>query len=216
MGITGDTYFSNKAVSNSDLSKLKNELYPREMPDPTNAYKFGSLLDAMITEPHRVNFFKRSCDEDFFSKAEFEVAERMKAAFYKDELCNQLVGISEFQRIYLKQVTMNYRGVEFSLPMRCKFDLYMPTLGYGADIKTTTAETQAQFDAAIRYFDYPRQRAVYMTLAESDYDVLIGISKKNFKIFKTFIKRGDALYREGYEDYINLAYRWWLINGEAA
>lgn len=212
MDISGDTYYKSKAVSNSDLGKLKNELFPKNASDPTNAYRFGRLIDAMITEPEKVNFFKKTFDGDIFSKQEFEIAEKMKASFYSDSLCSNLSSISEYQKIYLKNVTFRFRGIEFNLPMRCKYDMFMSPLGYGADIKSTTAETQSQFEAAIKYFDYPRQRAVYMTLSDSDYDILIGISKVNYRVFKVFIRRGDSLYREGYEDYINLAFRYWLLN----
>lgn len=211
-----DPYFSRKEVSNSDLSRLKQELYPRFSPDPTEAYRFGSLIDAMITEPETLNYFKRTHNGEPFDRVTWEVAERMKAAFWKDELCRNLMEGAIPQMVMAKERTFNYRGVEFKLGTRCKWDIWRPDLRYGGDIKSTTAETQSQFEAAVRYFDYPRQRAWYMDIAESDYDILIGISKKNFKIFKTFIKRGDALYREGYDDYNNLAYRWWLINGEAA
>ncbi|MDX9847432.1 MAG: PD-(D/E)XK nuclease-like domain-containing protein [Tenuifilaceae bacterium] len=211
-----DPYFLRKEVSNSDLSKLKQELYPRPMPDPTQAYRFGSLLDAMITEPDRVDYFKRSHDGDVFDRGTWETALRMKDAFWRDELCQNLMQGVDSQKVMIRQRVLNYRGVEFELGVRCKWDGWRPDLGYGFDIKTITAETQSQFEAALRFFDYHRQRAFYMDIADSNYDILIGVSKKNFKVFKTFIRRGDALYREGYEDYINLAYRWWLINGEAA
>ena len=101
--------------------------------------------------------------------------------------------------------------LDFELGVRCKWDGWRPDLRYGFDIKSTSATTQAQFEAAVKHFDYPRQRAWYMDIAKSDYDILIGISKVNYKIFKVFIRRGDSLYREGYEDYINLAFRYWLL-----
>ncbi len=207
-----DTYFQRTEVSNSDLSKLKNELFPKNMPDPTNAYKFGNLIDAMITEPERVNYFKRSCDEDVFDKETWLTACKMKAAFWDDQLCQSLMAGVETQKIMIKQQSMNYRGISFELGVRCKWDGWRSDLNYGFDIKSTAAETQAQFEAAAKFFDYPRQRAWYMDIAGSDYDILIGISKKNRKIFKIFIKRGDSFYREGYEDYINLAFRYHLLN----
>ena len=47
-----DTYYQRSEVSNSDLTELKNLLYPRtQYGDKEKAFKFCSLIDAMITEP---------------------------------------------------------------------------------------------------------------------------------------------------------------------
>ena len=55
-----DTYYQRSEVSNSDLTELKNLLYPRtQYGDKEKAFKFGSLIDAMITEPERVRYDKR-------------------------------------------------------------------------------------------------------------------------------------------------------------
>ena len=52
-----DTYYQRSEVSNSDLTELKNLLYPRtQYGDKEKAFKFGSLIDAMITEPERVRY----------------------------------------------------------------------------------------------------------------------------------------------------------------
>ena len=83
----------------------------------------------------------------------------------------------------------------------------------GGDIKSTTATTQEQFEAAITHFDYHRQRAFYMTLSGHPRDVVIGISKKNFKVFKVFIKRGDPLFEKGMEEFRMLAYKYFTLFG---
>jgi hypothetical protein len=83
----------------------------------------------------------------------------------------------------------------------------------GGDIKSTTATTQEQFEAAITHFDYHRQRAVYMTLSGYSYDVIIGISKKNFQVFKVYIKRGDELFNRGMYEFQALAYKYYVLFG---
>ena len=208
-----DTYYSRKEVSNSDLSALKNQLHPVDMPDPTQAYRFGSLIDAMLTENHRVNYFKRTCDDNIFSKEDFDIALKMKKAFMADETCKMLIDKSDAQKIMItERDDFNYKGIQFSMPVRCKWDIWRQDWGWGGDIKSTTATTQAQFEAAIRYFDYDRQRAWYMDIANSDKDVLIGISKKNFKIFKVFINRESELYKTGLQKYSYLAFMYNLLN----
>jgi len=50
-----------------------------------------------------------------------------------------------------------------------------------------------------------------MDIAGSKQDFIYAISKKNFKIFKAFIKRDDATYKKGKEKYDDLAFKWWQL-----
>ncbi|MDR1348293.1 MAG: PD-(D/E)XK nuclease-like domain-containing protein [Prevotellaceae bacterium] len=208
-----DAYYSRKEVSNSDLSALKQMLFPREMPDPTNAYRFGNLIDAMITEPERVDFFKRTVDDIQFTVEDFERAECMKRAFFADEFCRTLAERASGQEVMTRCRKFNYSGYGFELDTRCKWDLWRSDWGWGGDIKSTAATTQSQFEAAAKFFDYDRQRAWYMDIAGSDRDILIGISKVNFKVFKVAINRQSELYRQGFQKYNELAFKWHLIYG---
>jgi hypothetical protein len=109
------------------------------------------------------------------------------------------------------ELSINYLGFPFTLPARCKWDLFMPAFGWGGDIKSTTATTQKQCEEAARFFDYPRSRAWYMDIAASEKDIIIFISKVNFQVFKIPIRRGDELYREGKEQYQELAFKYWSM-----
>ena len=212
--VGGASYYQRTEVSNSDLSWLKNQLFPRDMPDPTNAYKFGSLIDAMITEPDRVDYFKRTLDDEVYSVEDFQKAEAMKRSFWADEFSKLIADNADGQKQMTKYLPMNYKGFDFALNVRCKWDLWKSDWGWGGDIKSTTAETQKQFEDACRHFDYDRQRAWYMDIAGSQRDVLIGISKKNFKVFKISINRDSAFYKDGKEKYLSLAFRWYMMFGE--
>lgn len=209
-----DPYYSLPDVSNSDLSWLKQQLYPRDMPDPTNAYRFGSLIDAMITEPERVNYFNRTLDDIQFSVDEFRLAEDMKRTFWKDEFCRLIAEKADGQKVMREFKAFNFEGFSFNLNTRCKWDLWREDWKWGGDIKSTTAETQKQFEEAARYFDYDRQRAWYMMIANSDRDVLLGISKKNLKVFRINITRDSSFFKDGYKKYNELAYRHYLMFGE--
>jgi len=212
--LIADEYYNRKEVSNSDLTRLKNELYPREMPDPTNAFRFGNLIDAMITEPEQVDFFKRTLGEHQFTKEDFEKAERMKAAFYADKFCREIAEGAEGQKVMTRHREFDYDGFEFELDTRCKWDLWRPDWGWGGDIKSTSATTQAGFENAARHFDYDRQRAWYMDISGSDTDIIIGISKVNFKVFKISINRQSRWYLDGFNKYNFLAFKWHLIYGQ--
>jgi hypothetical protein len=210
-----DTYYDRGEVSNSDLGWLDKYLNPdRFQADPHEAYKFGNLIDAMITEVSKVDYFKQTVsdyeDEPFENEAWVKALE-MKKSFYKDPFCKQIHAISDCQKVFIDNVFLRWGGVRFSLRMRCKFDLYMEPLKWGADVKSTTCTTQAQFEEACRFFNYDRQRAVYMTLAKSDKDCLIGISKENFKVFKVPINRGDDFFKSGMEKFEDLAFKWWCL-----
>ena len=50
-----------------------------------------------------------------------------------------------------------------------------------------------------------------MDIAGSRQDFIYGISKKNQKVFKAFIRRNDPSYRKGKEKYEELAFRWWML-----
>jgi len=209
-----DSYYNRKEVSNSDLSWLKKQLYPTYMPDPTEAYKFGNLLDAMLTESERVDFLQRTCDTDHFTKETFEQAMNMKRAFARDEVAKQMIDGADTQKIMSLRMKLNFSGIDFELNTRCKWDIWRQDLKWGGDIKSTAATTQKGFEDAVRYFDYDRQRAWYMDIAGSKQDILIAISKVNFKVFKVYITRDSSLYKDGKSKYNELAFRWWLMFGE--
>lgn len=207
-----DAYFSRSEVSNSDLSWLSKYWMPDyKLFDIEQAYRFGTLVDAIITEPHKVDYFKFTVDGINYTKAEFEKAKDMKKAFMADPLCKRLVDVCNMQEYMTKASVMRYAGVDFALHTRCKWDLWWKAQNWGGDIKSTKATTQKQFEEACRYFDYDRQRAWYMDIAGSNQDILIGISKVNNKVFKLPIKRGDDFYNSGKEKYLELAFKWWYL-----
>lgn len=58
-----DEYYNRSEVSNSDLTALKEQLYPRpQYGDREAAFYFGSIVDALITEPTRVDFINKLVD----------------------------------------------------------------------------------------------------------------------------------------------------------
>lgn len=212
MNYNSDPYFDMSEVSNSDLSWLKEYYQPERIHvDKEKAFKFGTLIDAIITEPHKVDYFRFTVDGVQYDSENFEIAIEMKRQFLKDDLAASILMVSDCQTVMRKKRNFHFEGVDFELDTRCKWDLWSSRLGYGGDIKSTTATTQKQFEEAVRFFDYDRQRAWYMDISGSDKDVLIGISKKNFKVFKVPIRRGDELFEQGVQKYSELAFKWWSL-----
>lgn len=213
--INDKNYRGFPAVSNSDLGWLEEYWMPKSVVvDLRSAYANGTLIDAMITEPEKVDYFKlKVTGEDYnYSKDEFERAKEMKKAFYKDSFCAAFVKQCKFQHIsYNPAFNVNYNGFDFTLPAKCKWDLFRPDIDLSGDIKSTACTTQKQVEEAVRYFRYDRSRAWYMDLENRNNDILIFISKVNYKIFKVPIKRGDSIYKDGKEKYQELAFKWWYL-----
>lgn len=212
-----DSYYGRPEVSNSDLGALEKYFLPAQrIYDIQAAYRFGNLIDAMITEPHRCDHYSHRVDSEQFTKQEWEQAYKMLGSFRKDEMCSLFHRMASGQNVMDAELEFEYHGIKFKLPTRCKWDLWMPHAEHGADIKSTTAETQAQFMATLDYFNYDRQRAYYMDIARANgytahQDVLIGISKINYKVFKIYIRRDDEIYRRGREKYMAAAFRYWSL-----
>jgi hypothetical protein len=213
-----DPYYSRTEVSNSDLSELKKYWLPEnKFIDLEKAYADGTLIDCMITEPHKVDYFKyRVVDYPYqFSKEDFERSIEMKRAFYKDPFCASMVKQCSFQKISIENnFKIEHEGVEFTLPVRCKWDLFCEKFDLGGDIKSTACTTQKQCEEAVHYFEYDRSRAFYMDIENRSNDILIFISKVNFKIFKVPVKRGSELYNSGKAKYSELAFKYWYLFGD--
>jgi hypothetical protein len=214
--MTRTEYFSHNNVSNSDLSWLKDQLTPHSISyDLKDAYRMGTLIDAMITEnKENIDYYQRICHGEKYTMDEFSLSYKMKNSFIRDPFCVNLLKSSSPQVAYLKNLKLDFKGIKFNFSAKCLYDLDSREEPFGCDIKSTTAKTQKEFESAFLHFGYHRQRAYYMDISGNKLDVVIGISKKNFKIFKVFIKDDSEIYLRGKSEYTYLAYKWYLLFGE--
>ena len=218
MNYNPDTYYQRSEVSNSDLTTLKQLLHPRlQFGDKEAAFRFGNLVDAVITEPSRVNYYRNTVDDVQYTQEEINHARAMYNALRKeaehDQFLAYVLANSNTQTAMVnQQQPFYYGGFLFHLDTRCKWDWWLYDVGFGGDLKTTFASSQKEFDEAIDFFDWDRSRAWYMDIAHSDRDFIYAISKKNNRVFKHFINRGDATYERGREKYEELAFQYWCLN----
>lgn len=218
--IISDTkdYYGRGEVSNSDLTELKNLLHPSlQFGDKEAAFRFGSLVDAIITEPGRVDHYQFTVDDVRYTEDEFLHAQEMYRSLrreaLKDAFLAKVLETAETQCCMVnKQQQFEYGGFGFNLDTRCKWDWFFPMFNFGGDLKTTSAATQREFDEAVDFFDWDRSRAWYMDIARSDRDFIYAISKKNCRVFKKFINRDDAIYNRGREKYEELTFQYWCLN----
>ncbi|CAB4218487.1 Putative exodeoxyribonuclease 8, PDDEXK-like domain containing protein [uncultured Caudovirales phage] len=208
-----DSYYLRPEVSNSDLTELWKLFLPyQHVIDLTQAYRFGNLVDAMLTETHRVDHLRLRVDDEQFTKEEWALAYNMVKAFRADDFCNLMLKQSSGQNVCRKTLDITYEDIPFSLIARCKFDLMNLPAKIGGEIKTTVATSQEQFEKLIEHFDYDRAGSWYIDIAEITRYIIIGISKKPpHKIFKVFVKPGDPLYLQGKEKYQKLSFKWFSL-----
>ena len=212
-----ESYYDRKEVSNSDLTELKNLLYPQpQYGDKEQAFKFGTLVDALITEPNRVDLFNFRVDDVQYLEDDFRLAVEMRKSLLsesrKDTFLANVLKHSETQKTSIRQKQeFNYCGFEYTLDTRCKWDWFISSMNFGGDLKTTAAASQKEFEEAVDFFDWDRSRAWYMDIVGSDKDFIYAISKKNCKVFKFFITRVDKTYQRGQEKYNELAFKYWEL-----
>lgn len=212
-----DEYYNRTEVSNSDLTALRDILHPRpQFGDREAAFRFGTLVDAIITEPARVDYYRYTVDDVQYTDDEFLHAKEMQRSLRMearhDQFLAKVLELADTQRFMVNHgQEFTYCEYPFHLDTRCKWDWYLTAFGFGGDLKTTFASSQQEFDEAVDFFDWDRSRAWYMDIAHSDRDFIYAISKKNCKVFKKFINRGDEIYNRGREKYEELAFQWWLL-----
>lgn len=213
-----DAYYQRSEVSNSDLTALKNLLHPVPMPPGAKeaAFRFGNLVDAVITEPDRVNYYRLTVDGERYTDDEFRHAKEMyrslRMTARHDPFLAKVLAEAETQRFMVNQAQrFEYGGFPFTLDTRCKWDWWLPLYHFGGDLKTCAASTQKEFDDAIDFFDWDRSRAWYMDIAGSDKDFIYAISKKNCNVFRCMIRRNDAVYLRGRDKYLELAFQYWCL-----
>lgn len=201
-------YFQIPAVSNSTLTQFKYEISGQQKPDLTEAFFFGSLVDAMLTEPHRVSMIAKTYDGCNVNPELFRKAKKCYEAVRDDINAWAFIRNAEKQKVTVRPRTFYWNDIEFTFVCKCKWDFFGFISG---DIKTIAATSQKQFEDACIRLDYYRARAWYMDLEHTDRDIIIGVSKVNYKVFFVRIERGDEKYNLGRGQYEDLIFKYWAL-----
>lgn len=203
------SYFDRSEVSNSDLIELKRRLF--NLPElPKKALEFGTLLDAIITEPENYNVLTRTIKSTglAYSIADVTKAKKMKASFLSNQLCSMFFNNSNFQKVFAKNMKIKHEGFAFEMPMRCKYDFWIESLGFGADLKSTAATSLSQFLQTIDFLDIDQSRALYMDISGAKQDFILAVSKASpHLVFCVKIEKGDSIYKRGRDKYRALAFK---------
>lgn len=218
-------YFDRPEVSNSDLKALERMFYGREdnRAELQDIFDFGSLVDALVTEPWRVLRLTDSLGVEYcklvietggvvvYSPELYQQAKKLSQNLKNDRVVKMMLDTMKGQWVIAREMTFVHEEEEYKIKGRCKFDGFSSKFKFGCDYKTTACVTLKGFREAIDFFDWDQQAAWYMDLAEIDQHWIVGVSKKTGQVFKHTIKRGDDIYNRGKLKYSRWAYRWIML-----
>lgn len=206
-------YYSSPYVSNSTLSKLKDELSASDQQDKVANYAFGSLFHAFLLEPHKLDHINHQCDGVGYFPEEFAKARAMRDAVLKDPACALMHRVSQKEfELYRDDVPFSIDGLEFALDCRIKMDEYHPATDTISDFKTCNVKTHQEFLEIIDLFDWDRQVAFYLTVSNAKRFVLRGVSKiKGHPTFSVYVDRNHAIYQSGLAKMNELLLKYYLL-----
>lgn len=217
------SYFSLKQyISNSDFSAVKKALaMERTWGDMQKAFDFGSLVDAMVTEPDLLDadnmVLKNHNGILTYEKDDWDKATLMKRAIDDDEMARYVINMMDKQVVEkLDEFPFEYAGLEVWMPVRCKLDGIKKSIKTGMDLKSTACLNLKSFIKTIETWDYDRQAAFYMDVCCLDNFWFFGVSKKPNKrgkheVFKLAVQRDDEIYLSGRAKYQKLGFFYNLL-----
>lgn len=229
----GDDYRSIPRVSNSDLTRLKEEHLgygigsaPRFNLD--KAKVFGRTFHQHLLEPETIGTVMQQllpdltpggvampADLDGLDPKRIQQLDTLMKTIRQDAFCRRYLRLSERERTVLS--TDPATGVACKARLDMVYTSPKRRNALVIDVKTTSARTQAQFLESCYTYDYDRQAAFYVdSLRHADSDewtatrqfrfVFIGVMKQRpHRLFAV-----DATSIPNFMDYGRKKYRFWL------
>ncbi len=225
----GDDYRALPRVSNSDLTRLKEEHLgywsvpsARFIPEKTKA--FGRAFHQHLLEPETVgtvlsqflpDMMEPPISTEALAPAQTKQLQALMQTIRQDGFCRRYLRMSERERIILS--TDPTTGIACKARLDMVYTSPKRRNAMIIDLKTTSARTQAQFLESCYTYDYDRQAAFYLdSLRNADGRewgttkhfrfVFIGIMKQSpHRLFAV-----DATSIPGFVDYGRKKYRFWL------
>ena len=203
-------YFDIPALSNSEMGYLRKEIYGiDDIGNLDYHFAFGTLVDAMLTETSRE--VEQARQAYSFDQKDLKNADIMVRNCKLDPLIKLMLPVAVGQYVYVRTLTIAGPDFEFKVKCKCKYDLLIKKYSTGLDFKTLSVSDYKSFIASIKHFDYDRQAAFYMDIAGINRFWIVAISKKNSKVFKLAIERGDENYLSGLAKYRFWAHKYSIL-----
>lgn len=172
----------NETVSASKLIRFKKWLdgVEEKPAEERQEIRIGNLVDALITQPDKINMFSRSFAGHKFTNDEYELINKMYhsyLSFIKTSGIDLIIKHSQYQCKYFKVMEYQENDLHIQAPMKCIYDIVSNDNTIGIDIKTTQATTKKAFINGLKYTDQDQSRYIYNSLSKLKNDYIIGISK---------------------------------------
>lgn len=192
-------YFNHHYISNSDLKRVRKMVDPKfdDPADLEEIFKFGTLVHALIFEPHKTDLNHR----------DYNLAVDMSKTFFNDPMCQMFIGMRDFEREKeFYNPPMNYEPEEDEvvgidgIHARCKMDGSSWMMKAVMEFKGLSVESEKAFEVAMDRFDYDMGLAWYLDVSKYAQCLVVGVSKKSpKKIFKRIADRKHPYYLRGRE-----------------
>ncbi|MBD2751433.1 PD-(D/E)XK nuclease-like domain-containing protein [Spirosoma validum] len=221
-----DDYRSLTRVSNSDLTRLKEEHLgywsvpsARFIPETTKV--FGRAFHQHLLEPETVGTVLNQLLPDLvpgypiLAPKQAQQLDTLTQTIRQDAFCRRYLRLSERERIVLS--TEPTTGIACKARLDMVYTSPKRRNALIIDLKTTSARTQAQFLESCYTYDYDRQAAFYVdSLRHADTNewdstrqvrfIFIGVMKQRpHRLFAV-----DATSIPGFIEYGRKKYRFWL------
>jgi hypothetical protein len=224
--VAGDEYRSLPRVSNSDLTRLKEEhlgywSVPSARFIPEKAKVFGRAFHQHLLEPETLGTVMQqllpdlSPDNTLLAPKQAEQLSTLMRTIRQDGFCRRYLRMSERERVVL--FTDPTTGVACKSRLDMVYTSPKRRNALIIDVKTTSARTQAQFLESCYTYDYDRQAAFYVDslrhAENADWAttrqfrfVFIGVMKQRpHRLFAV-----DATSIPNFIEYGRKKYRFWL------
>lgn len=194
-----DEYRALRAVSNSELTRLRDRLYERKRPVSKTVLQLGAAFHQAVLEPNRERRWTEEID--------WEIIENLQANLQKNKAFEALLARSE------SEVSRFWTDETTGLSCKARLDM-VSSEGILADLKTTSCLNRQDFINNCRRFDYDRQAAFYVDSFASEERkdlrfVFFGVQKVfPYDIFTYEIGPTDAFLESGRNKYQSLLNIW--------
>ena len=194
-----EEYRALRAVSNSELTRLRDRLYERKRPVSKTVLQLGSAFHQAVLEPNRERRWQQEID--------WEIVEQLQANLQKNREFEDLLARSETEvsRLWTDETT--------GLTCKARLDV-VSSDGIVADLKTTSCLHRADFINNCQRYDYDRQAAFYLDSFAPDERkdlrfVFFGVQKVfPYDIFTYEVGADDAFLAYGRNKYQSLLNIW--------
>lgn len=208
-------YYKHPYCSNSRLTALAQRLgifgAEEYETDPHDAFRLGTLFDALETEPARVCTIRNVIiGTDYaFTDDEYKENKKMQAKLHALPLYQEILSLNpDFQKeVFIDNFSI---GGSMEIGMKCKLDLHIPSIVI--DLKTTSATNQNSFEYMAYKFGYYRQMRLYCEMTNSDTAFIIAVSKtRPYGIFTIQMDKSHKMWDESERELAELINKYKLI-----